>query len=137
MLPADRLDISRGGTPLTDRERLAQLFYVPDAIAPWPAQSVGWALEYSIGFFGAQPGARDRVVERLRLAPLLGTRIGALSKGQRKRVLLAVGLLTPQPLLMIDEPFEGLDLRQGRDIAAALREHAGRLGSYEIPTSVL
>ena len=32
-----------------------------------------------------------------------------LSKGQAKRALLAMGLLTPQPILMIDEPFEGLD----------------------------
>jgi ABC-2 type transport system ATP-binding protein len=49
-----------------------------------------------------------------------------LSKGQRKRVLLAVGLLTPQPALLIDEPFDGLDLRQSRDVAAVLRAHAAR-----------
>ena len=60
------------------------------------------------------------------LAPVLGQRIGTLSKGQRKRVLLAIGLLTRQPALLIDEPFEGLDLRQARDIAAALRVHASR-----------
>jgi ABC-2 type transport system ATP-binding protein len=51
---------------------------------------------------------------------------GTLSKGQRKRVLLAIGLLTRQPALLIDEPFEGLDLRQAREIAAALRVHAAR-----------
>jgi ABC-2 type transport system ATP-binding protein len=50
--------------------------------------------------------------------------IGALSKGQRKRVVLALGLLTPQAVLLADEPFEGLDLRQTRDVGAALREHA-------------
>jgi len=50
--------------------------------------------------------------------------IGALSKGQRKRVVLALGLLTPQPVLLADEPFEGLDLRQTRDVGEALREHA-------------
>jgi ABC-2 type transport system ATP-binding protein len=57
---------------------------------------------------------------------LLDQPIGALSKGQRKRVLLGIGLLTPQPALLIDEPFEGLDLRQARDITAALRAHAAR-----------
>jgi ABC-2 type transport system ATP-binding protein len=57
---------------------------------------------------------------------LLHHPIGALSKGQRKRALLAIGLLTPQPALLIDEPFEGLDLRQARDITAALRTHAER-----------
>jgi ABC-type multidrug transport system ATPase subunit len=52
--------------------------------------------------------------------------IKSLSKGERKRVLLALGLLTPHPLLMLDEPFDGLDLRQTRDVMGLLREHAGR-----------
>ena len=47
----------------------------------------------------------------------------ALSKGQRKRTLLALGLLSPQPILLIDEPFEGLDLRQSREAGATLRRH--------------
>jgi ABC-2 type transport system ATP-binding protein len=65
-------------------------------------------------------------VDRLGLAPLMRMQIDALSKGQRKRVLLALGLLTPQPVLLIDEPFEGLDLRQSRDVAATLRWHQSR-----------
>ncbi len=101
------------------------LFYLPDAIAPWPAQRVSWALDFVVGFFGGDRAATAGVVERLALAPLLGTAIGALSKGQRKRVLLALGLLTPQPLLLCDEPFDGLDLRQTREVAATLREQAG------------
>src|SRR5207237_5798343 len=52
--------------------------------------------------------------------------IGTLWQGQRKRALLGIGLLTPQPALLIDEPFDGLDLRQARDIAQALRAHAER-----------
>ena len=36
----------------------------------------------------------------------------------------AIGLLTPQPLLLADEPFDGLDLRQSREVGAALRAHA-------------
>jgi ABC-type multidrug transport system ATPase subunit len=38
--------------------------------------------------------------------------------------MLGVGLLMPQPILLADEPFEGLDLRQSRDVASTLREHA-------------
>jgi len=51
--------------------------------------------------------------------------MGKLSKGQRKRALLALGLLAPQPVLIADEPFEGLDLSQTRDVASALRSYAG------------
>ncbi len=47
-----------------------------------------------------------------------------MSKGQRKRALLAIGLLMPQPILLADEPFDGLDLRQTRELAATLRAHA-------------
>ena len=33
-------------------------------------------------------------------------------------------MLTPHPLLLADEPFDGLDLRQTREVGAALRAHA-------------
>ena len=35
-------------------------------------------------------------------------------------------MLTPQPILLVDEPFDGLDIRQCRDTAAALRAHAAQ-----------
>jgi len=64
------------------------------------------------------------VIAALQLEPLLRTRIGALSKGQRKRAVLGVGLLAPQPLLLCDEPFDGLDLRQSREVGETLRSYA-------------
>ena len=100
------------------------IFYVPDGIRPYPDQPVRWVLDFALGFFGGDPANLPRVVERLQLTPLLDQRLGALSKGQAKRTMLGFGLLTPQPILMIDEPFEGLDLRQTRDAAATLREFA-------------
>jgi ABC-2 type transport system ATP-binding protein len=126
VLPADSGEVRAGGAPVAVRERSSILFYIPDGIAPWPDQSVRWALDFTIGFLGGRASMRDDVVEQLDLGPLLHQRIGALSKGQRKRVLLAMGLLTRQPVLLIDEPFEGLDLRQARDVAAALRAHVSQ-----------
>jgi ABC-2 type transport system ATP-binding protein len=109
-----------------DGDRPGLLFYVPDGIAPWPSQSVGWALDFTIGFLGGRGEIRDEIIGQLDLHPLLHQPIGTLSKGQRKRALLGIGLLTPQPALLIDEPFDGLDLRQAREIAAAIRAHAER-----------
>jgi ABC-2 type transport system ATP-binding protein len=40
-------------------ERSSLLFYVPDGIAPWPEQSVRWALDFTIGF-PRRPGASSR-----------------------------------------------------------------------------
>jgi ABC-2 type transport system ATP-binding protein len=101
-----------------------QAFYLPDAIAPWPAQTVRFGLDFIVGFFGGRASLRDEVVRSLSLEALLGSRIGELSKGQRKRALLAMGLLAPQPVLLVDEPFDGLDLKQSREVATTLRAHA-------------
>ena len=106
MLPTDRGIVTLDGRALTPRDINAHLFYVPDVIAPWPSQSVRWALDYVIGFFGGPAARRADVIARLDLAPLLDAPVGTLSKGQRKRVGLAIGMLTPQPVLLADEPFE-------------------------------
>jgi ABC-2 type transport system ATP-binding protein len=123
VLPTDAGAVLHNGRPLPTDERSSILFYMPDAIAPWPAQTVRWALDFTLGYFGGA-GVSSDVVRRLDLEPLLDAAIGTLSKGQRKRVLLAIGLLTPQPVLLADEPFDGLDLRQSRDVAKTLREYA-------------
>jgi ABC-2 type transport system ATP-binding protein len=125
-LPLDHGAVYAGGRLLSPDERAALLFYLPDAITPWAAQPVGWALDFVAGFFGGPADARAAIVERLELEPFLRAPIGTLSKGQRKRTLLAMGLLTPQPILLADEPFDGLDLRQTREVAATLAEHAAR-----------
>ena len=54
----------------------------------------------------------------------LRKRIAALSKGYGRRVLLALALLTPHPLVMMDEPFDGFDLRQTREVMGVVREVA-------------
>jgi len=127
VLPADAGLVSRDGRPVPVRERSTTFFYMPDGVAPWPQQTVRWALDFAEGFFAGPadgPAKAGHYVRIFDLEPLLDTRIGELSKGQRKRVLLAIGLLTPAPVLLADEPFDGLDLRQTREIGAALRSFA-------------
>jgi ABC-2 type transport system ATP-binding protein len=126
VLPYDAGVVRGNRGTVAARDRSSLLFYVPDAISPWESQPVGWVLDYTVGFFGGRAALRETVADELELTALLRRPIRALSKGQRKRVLLAVGLLTPQTALLIDEPFDGLDLRQSRDVAAVLRAHAAR-----------
>jgi ABC-2 type transport system ATP-binding protein len=123
VLPSDRGRVSAGGESIAVNNRASLLFYVPDAIVPWPEQPVRWALDFTVGFLGGKGPLREELIDQLALCSLLDQPVGALSKGHLKRVLLAIGLLTRQPALLIDEPFEGLDLRQSRDIAAVLRAH--------------
>lgn len=124
VLPTDAGAVYENARSIAARERSSSLFYMPDGIAPWPAQSVRWTLDFTLGFFGNSAELRDDVIRDLDLGPLLSSSIGTLSKGQRKRVLLAIGLLTPQRILLADEPFDGLDLRQTREVANILRSHA-------------
>jgi ABC-2 type transport system ATP-binding protein len=99
------------------------LYYLPDRIAPWSAQSVGWVLGLFERLYMSGVKASE-LLKTLQLSSLSESRLGSLSKGELKRTLLALGLLTPQPLLLLDEPFDGLDLRQTHDVMKLLREHA-------------
>jgi ABC-2 type transport system ATP-binding protein len=122
--PATSGRVSADGRDVAAPDRKRMLYFVPDGIRPWPDQSVDWMLRFIAGIHGAADQARADVIESLGLSHLVGARLGNLSKGEHRRAMLAAGLLTPQPLLMLDEPFDGLDLRQTRDVMAVLRAHA-------------
>lgn len=124
VLPSETGSIGIDGRRIGAKERSSLIFFMPDGIAPWPSQPVKWALDFTLGFFGGPTQRRDEVIAQLGLETLLASPLGTLSKGQRKRALLAIGMLTPHPLFLVDEPFDGLDLRQTREVAAAIRAHA-------------
>ena len=47
-----------------------------------------------------------------------------LSKGFARRLIWAIGLLAQQPVLLMDEPFDGFDLKQTREMINLLRQVA-------------
>lgn len=125
-LPPDRGQTMSKGWTLTGRDRERTFFTFPTGIVPWEAQPVRWVLRYFEALHGSARGIRESVAKELSLFGLLNQSVGALSRGQRKRLPTALGLLTPHPLLLLDEPFEGLDVRQIREAAGLLRAWAGR-----------
>ena len=127
VLPADSGEVKgASGNPLAPARRSAEMFYVPDGIAPWPDQSVCRVLLFFRDLWGLATDRVSEVIDSLNLRSLLESPVRSLSKGERKRFLIALGLLAPQPLLMLDEPFDGLDLRQTREATAILRAEAAR-----------
>jgi manganese/zinc/iron transport system ATP- binding protein len=55
--------------------------------------------------------AVDEALERVGMAPFAKRQIGRLSGGQRQRVFLARALAQQAPVLVMDEPFAGVDAR--------------------------
>ncbi len=68
--------------------------------------------------------AVDAALERTELTALADRQIGALSGGQRKRAFIARGLAQGAELLLLDEPFAGVDKRTEATITALLRDLA-------------
>ncbi len=125
LMPANANEVM-AETLLPPEKRRTKLFYLPDAILPWAEQTVSWTLGFFERLYHRTDLSIDNLAGPLRLDELKKARLKSLSKGERKRVLLALGLLTTQPLLLLDEPFDGLDLRQTKDVMNLLREQAAK-----------
>jgi ABC-type multidrug transport system ATPase subunit len=124
LLPVDSGDVRWQGRPLPLAQRRNAIFYLPDGLRPYQDQYAARVLGFFADVYRSPRARVARAIERLALAPVLQKRVRALSKGFGRRLMLALGLLTPQPVLVIDEPFDGFDLRQTHDVVHVLRELA-------------
>nr|WP_328803235.1 manganese/iron ABC transporter ATP-binding protein [Oceanomicrobium pacificus] len=74
-----------------------------------------------------RPSARDRemvdmALERVAMSAYRQRQIGELSGGQKKRVFLARALAQEGQVILLDEPFTGVDVKTEDQIIALLRE---------------
>ncbi|WP_304984970.1 metal ABC transporter ATP-binding protein [Erwinia sp. 198] len=73
------------------------------------------------------PSERDKAIvsdslKRVGMEPFADRQIGELSGGQRKRVFLARALAQHSKIMLLDEPFTGVDVRTEHAIIDILRE---------------
>ncbi len=133
--PADRGYVLVNGESLYDSYDLYRttLGYVPQDDIVHPELNVldtlGYAAMLRLPPDTAGP-EREQIVretaEVLGLAESLGTRVGRLSGGQRKRVSIGVELLARPRLLFLDEPTSGLDPATERTLMRLFRRLADR-----------
>jgi len=98
------------GRPVTDRAVWARVGYLVETASAYPELTVLENLEVTrrlrkVG----DPSAVDEVVGRFGLGPYADRRAGTLSLGNAQRLGLAKALLARPPLILLDEPVNGLD----------------------------
>lgn len=130
----DRGTVLVDGEPPARARRSGRIGYVPQS------QDVDWTFPLSVrevvmtGRYGRlgwtrRPRAADRIavddaLERVELTDYAGRQIGQLSGGQRKRAFVARGIAQEAEILLLDEPFAGVDKRSEATITGLLRDLA-------------
>jgi len=104
------------------------LGYLPEGAPSYGEMRVGAFLDFIAELRRldrARKRARlDYVIERLQLASVLEQTIETLSKGFRRRVGLAQAIVHDPPVLILDEPTDGLDPNQKHEVRALINEMA-------------
>jgi ABC-2 type transport system ATP-binding protein len=103
------------------------LGYLPEGAPAYGEMTVHQFLVF-IADLRALKGARrarlEYVIERLQLGSVLSQTIETLSKGYRRRVGLAQAIMHDPPVLILDEPTDGLDPNQKHEVRALINEMA-------------
>ncbi len=101
-------------------EARQQIGYLPESTPLYPELKVSQQLHFFGRVQGMSRGYRKERIDTLAdwcgLGPILHRPIGQLSKGNRQRVGLAQAMIHDPPILVLDEPTEGLDPRQITEI---------------------
>jgi ABC-2 type transport system ATP-binding protein len=106
----------------------ASLGYLPEGAPAYGEMKVRDFLDFIADLRGLHGAARSRVaavIERLQLQSVLSQTIETLSKGFRRRVGLAQAIMHDPPVLILDEPTDGLDPNQKHEVHSLINDMAG------------
>jgi ABC-2 type transport system ATP-binding protein len=127
VLEADSGSVVWDGSPITFAAR-RRIGYIPEDRGLYPKMTVIAQLDYFAQLHGLKKkAARDAslaLLERLGLADRAKSQLQSLSHGNQQRVQLAAALVFSPDLLILDEPFAGLDPVAVDSMTEVLREEA-------------
>jgi ABC-2 type transport system ATP-binding protein len=125
LVEPDRGETLWNGKPI-DQEARLRFGYMPEQRGLYPRMKVAEQLSYFAQHHGLSGrdanGAAKRWLERLGLSDRSNAKLEELSHGNQQRVQLAVALVHDPELLVLDEPFSGLDPIGIRTMTEVLRE---------------
>ncbi len=102
--------------------------YMPEGAPAYGEMTVSGFLNFVGAVRGLRGAEKKRAMERAvlmaGLTHVLKQRVDTLSKGFSRRLGLAQAILHDPPVLVLDEPTEGLDPNQKRDVRAMIRDFA-------------
>jgi ABC-2 type transport system ATP-binding protein len=125
------------GRPM-DNEARRQAGYMPEERGLYPKMRVRAQLEYLAQLHGLERSAArrsaERWIDRMGLSERAGDRVETLSLGNQQRVQLAAALVHDPAMLVLDEPFSGLD-PVGVDVLAGVLKDKAAAGTPVIFSS--
>ena len=129
LVELDAGEVVWDGRPIGLAERL-RFGYMPEERGLYPRMPVGEQLAYFGRLHGLDRSeartAATNWLKRLDLADRAGAKVEELSHGNQQRAQLAAALVHTPEVLVLDEPFAGLDPLAVRTLAQVLREEAAR-----------
>lgn len=135
-----RVEVSGISVAEHPREAKEKLGYLPENAPLYAGMNVLAFLRYCGKMHGLSgeklTSAVNESVEKCRLGSVLHEELEALSKGFKRRVCLAQAIMHHPENLVLDEPTDGLDPDQKREIRALIRE-IGKHAAVIVSTHIL
>ncbi len=108
---ADDGSVLLDGKPI--RQAAVKIGYLPEERGLYPKKTIGRQLAYLGALKGMTSAevkeATERLLNRLEMSEYRSKKLEILSKGNQQKIQLAVALLNDPDILILDEPFAGLD----------------------------
>ncbi|MCL1587354.1 MAG: ATP-binding cassette domain-containing protein [Actinomycetia bacterium] len=129
LVQPDSGDVTYNGQPI-DLARLVRFGYMPEERGLYPRMKVRDQLVYLASLSGMSSrdagASTDMWLERLGLGDRADAKLEDLSHGNQQRVQMAAAIIHDPDLLVLDEPFSGLDPIGVDSMSEVIREFASK-----------